>query len=139
MGRRPKPYRHSQTNNAVGIRRRREAAPVAKLCVNSQLLVTKRRIRKGTFAPPNEAVLRAIAERYVAEGQLVSDNDLRPDEEVSFLPPGPRASRALASGYFLCYPDAKQAFCAIDRRRRGDPKRLDNIFVVPATDVWYKA
>ena len=138
MGRREAPYQHKVHHEAVVQRKRREFCPVARLVVSSQLLVTKRQLKKGTFYCPNAQQLRILAKQLVVEERIMEDCPLDPGDVVSFIPPGPRSARALATGYFLTYAGAEKSFAAVDRGFRQAHRRLDQIFVVPVKDVWWK-
>ena len=137
MGRRAAPFEHKVHREAALKRRRREAAPVAKLVIDSQLLVTKKRIAKGEYACPNASELRIKAKELVKQN-TVTALPLEPGDTVAFVPPGPRRARDLAVGEFLSFADGKSTFAAIDRGFRRRRRRLDQIFVVPVKDCFVR-
>jgi hypothetical protein len=129
MGLRGEPFRHKEHEEAVKKLVSRHSWSTSEQVVQSQMLVTKKRLRAGSYYPVNADEVR----RASAALQKV-DQSTGVGETVRFVPQGPRRARSLACGFFLRF--IGQKFVAVERRRRGDAQRLDQIFVVPAEDCW---
>lgn len=129
MGKRKRPFHHQKDAAARAKREKRWRWTETEQIAQSQMLVAKRRLASNTYYGPNADEVRrearglpAVTERAVF------------DDPVRFVPPGPRRSRGLGCGFLLRLIGTN--WVAVVRRRRGDPLRLDQVFVVPRSDCF---
>jgi hypothetical protein len=129
MHRRGKKFAYKVHKEAVIKRKTRWTWPETEAIAQSQIIVSKRKLRSGSYYPPNVVELRPTA-----AGLQQVDGDVGQGTEVRWIPQGPRRSRALACGFFLRL--VGKAWAVVDRRRRGEETSLRNLFAVPVGDCW---
>jgi len=126
----------SPLNDAVYRRKKRTEDGSAVNIIDSQLIVTRRRLQEDSFWPPNkqQLMLEAKSKKLTRVAEDVGSQAV-----VRFVPPGPRRARGLAVGVVLrVVGNAKYVAVHRGRPSKGfcTGRLLHDIFVLPIDAVW---